>query len=334
MKIYILKRLLVMIPTMLGITVITFAIIRLAPGDPAAMRVGSSVEGTIRDTQLAQAIIEKTRQQFGLDKPVPVQYWLWLKRIATLDFGRSYKDNRPVIERIRERLPITLQLNIISLLLVYLIAIPVGIFSSTHQHTFTDKTTTLVLFVLYSLPSFWVATILILYLGGGDYWHLFPITGIKSLDYDQMSLLGKLLDRLWHLVLPVACLTYAELAFVSRQMRAGMLEVIRQDYIRTARAKGLPERAVVYRHALRNSLIPIVTLLGFLLPELLGGSVIIESIFTIPGMGQLGFEAILYRDYPVVMAISTIAAFLTLVGLLVSDICYALVNPTISLEAQ
>ena len=149
-----------------------------------------------------------------------------------------------------------------------------------------------------------------------------------------MSFFSWLLDRLWHLVLPVLCLTYAGLAYVSRQMRAGMLETIRQDYIRTARAKGLSENVVVFKHALRNSLIPVVTLLGLLLPAMLGGSVIIESIFTINGMGKLGFEAILSRDYPVVMAISTIAAFLTLVGLLISDILYAVVNPTISLEAQ
>jgi len=334
MKTYILKRLLIMIPTMLGITVITFAIIRLAPGDPAAMRVGSSVTGSIGNQQLANEIVEKTRAQFGLDRPIHEQYFLWLRRIATLDFGNSYRDNRPVIDRIKERLPVTLQLNIISIFLVYLIAIPLGIHSSTHQYSLSDKITTTTLFVLYSMPSFWVATILILLLGGGDYWQVFPITGISSLDAEQLPFFEWLLDRIWHLVLPVFCLTYSGLAYVSRQMRAGMLETIRQDYIRTARAKGLSENAVVFKHALRNSLIPIVTLLGFLLPAMLGGSVIIESIFTIPGMGQLGFEAILSRDYPVVMAISTIAAFLTLIGLLLSDICYALVNPTISLEAQ
>lgn len=334
MKTYLLKRLLLMIPTMFGITVVTFAIIRLAPGDPAMMRVGSSLTGSIRDQQLAAAIIERTRREFGLDRPIHEQYWLWLTKIATLDFGRSYRDNRPVMERIWERLPVTLQLNVISIFLVYLLAIPLGIYSSTHQYSLADKVSTTVLFVLYSLPSFWVATILILFLGGGDYWHLFPITGISSLDAEQLPFFEWLLDRLWHLVLPVFCLTYGGLAYVSRQMRAGMLETIRQDYIRTARAKGLSENAVVFKHALRNSLIPIVTLLGFLLPAMLGGSVIIESIFTIPGMGQLGFDAILSRDYPVVMAISTIAAFLTLVGLLLSDICYAIVNPTISLEAQ
>src|SRR3972149_10182532 len=208
------------------------------------------------------------------------------------------------------------------------------IYSATHQYSAPDKVMTVGLFVLYSLPSFWVATILILFLDGGDYWHLFPISGISSLDAEHLARWAWLKDRAWHLVLPVFCLTYGGLAYISRQMRAGMLETIRQDYIRTARAKGLSENAVLYKHALRNSLIPIVTLMADLLPAMLGGSVIIESIFTIPGMGLLGFEAILSRDYPVVMAISTIAAFLTLIGLLLSDICYALVNPTISLEAQ
>ncbi|HWP84372.1 MAG TPA: ABC transporter permease, partial [Terriglobia bacterium] len=165
-----------------------------------------------------------------------------------------------------------------------------------------------------------------------DYWRLFPISGISSLDAEQLPFWAWLKDRVWHLVLPVFCLTYGGLAYISRQMRAGMLETIRQDYIRTARAKGLSEKVVVFKHALRNSLIPIITLMADLLPALLGGSVIIESIFTIPGMGLLGFEAILSRDYPVVMAISTIAAFLTLIGLLLADLCYALVNPTISLE--
>jgi peptide/nickel transport system permease protein len=334
MKTYILKRLLLIFPTIIGISFITFLIVRLAPGDPAAMRLGSAAQGVIRDQQMANEIIEKTRQQFGLDKPIPVQYWMWLKSMATLNFGRSYKDNRPVMDKIWERLPVTLQLNIIALFLTYLLAIPIGIYSATHQYSAPDKAMTVGLFILYSLPSFWVATVLILFVGGGDYWHLFPISGISSLDAENLPFGAWLKDRLWHLVLPVFCLTYGGLAYISRQMRAGMLETIRQDYIRTARAKGLSEKTVVFKHALRNSLIPIVTLMADLLPAMLGGSVIIESIFTIPGMGLLGFEAILSRDYPVVMAISTIAAFLTLLGLLFSDICYALVNPTISLEAQ
>ena len=334
MRTYLLKRTLLMIPTLLGITIITFVIVRLAPGDPAAMRIGSAASGGLVDQQMAKAIIEKTRAEFGLDKPIPVQYAMWVSKIARLDFGRSFKDNRPVMEKILERLPVTLQINIIALVLTYLLAIPLGIFSATHQHTAADKVTSTGLFILYSLPSFWVATVLILFVGGGDYFHWFPISGISALDAEKLPFGAWLKDRVWHLVLPVFCLTYGSLAYVSRQMRAGMLETIRQDYIRTARAKGLSEKVVILRHAFRNSLIPIITLLGFLLPAMLGGSVIIESIFTIPGMGLLGFEAILSRDYPVVMAISTISAFLTLLGLLLSDIAYAVVNPTISLEAQ
>src|SRR3990172_2474590 len=205
MKTYLLKRLLLIIPTILGISLITFAIIRFAPGDPAAMKIGSSVEGSIGDTQVAAEIIEKTRQQFGLDKPIPVQYWMWLRSIVTLNFGRSYKDNRLVMDKIWERLPITIQLNVISLLLIYLLAVPIGIYSSTHQYSLGDKATTLVLFMLYSLPSFWVATILILLLGGGDYWHLFPISGISSINAEQLGAWDWLLDRIWHLVLPVFC---------------------------------------------------------------------------------------------------------------------------------
>ncbi|MEK6710751.1 MAG: M20/M25/M40 family metallo-hydrolase [Nitrospinota bacterium] len=246
MKTYILKRLLLMIPTMFGITVVTFAIIRLAPGDPAMMRVGSSLTGTIRDQQVAAAIIERTRREFGLDRPIHEQYWLWLSKIVTLDFGRSYRDNRPVMDRIwdptvritERRLAVTLQLNILSMLLVYLIAIPLGIYSSTHQYSLADKVSTTFLFVLYSMPSFWVATILILFLGGGDYWHLFPITGISSLDAEQLPFSRWLLDRIWHLALPVFCLTYSGLAYVSRQMRAGMLEAGRASRASGVRLKG------------------------------------------------------------------------------------------------
>jgi peptide/nickel transport system permease protein len=179
-----------------------------------------------------------------------------------------------------------------------------------------------------------VAVLLIMFLGGGDFFDLFPIYGIVSSGMEGASFMARLGDHLWHLVLPVFCLTYGGLAALSRFQRAGMLEVIRQDYIRTARAKGLPEKIVIFKHAFRNSLIPIVTLLGYLIPGMFGGSVIIESIFSIPGMGQLGFEAVLSRDYPVVLAIATISAILTLLGLLVSDLLYVWVDPRISYEAE
>jgi len=333
MKAYLLKRLLQIIPTLLGITFITFVIIQLAPGNPAMLKLQMGKgQAELGNKAFSEQIIKQTKELYGLDKPLPVQYILWVKRIFTLDFGFSYKDHRNVWDKISERLPITIQLNIISIFLVYLIAIPCGIYSSTHEGSFADKILTLGFFFLYSLPSFWVAMLLIMLLGGGDFWDIFPVYGISSIGSETMRLLPWLLDRMWHLALPVVCLTYGGLAYLSRLTRAGMLEVIREDYVRTARAKGLSERVVIFKHAFRNALLPLITLLAFLLPSMFGGSVIIESIFSVPGMGQLGFESVLSRDYPVIMAITAISAFLTLIGLLISDILYAALDPRIKLE--
>ncbi len=330
---YLIRRLLLIIPTFLGITLITFMVIQLSPGNPAAMKLRMGEQGMMGD-EVTREIVEQTKKLYGLDKPIWTRYGIWLKRVVTLDFGTSYKDHRPVIEKIAERLPVTIELNLISIFLVYLIAIPVGVFSAVEQGTIRDKSMTVILFILYSLPNFWVAVLLIMFLGGGDFLDWFPIYGISSPELEGGAFLTRLWDHLWHLVLPVFCLSYGGLAGLSRFMRAGMLEVIRQDYIRTARAKGLPEKLVIFKHAMRNSIIPIITLMGYLLPGMLGGSIIIESIFSIPGMGQLSFEAVLSRDYPVVMAIATISALLTLVGILISDLLYVWADPRITYEAE
>uniref|UniRef100_A0A832A540 ABC transporter permease n=1 Tax=Desulfacinum infernum TaxID=35837 RepID=A0A832A540_9BACT len=332
MRAYLLKRLLQMIPTLLGITFITFCIIQLAPGNPAMLKLQMASQGEMADTAYAKQIIEQTKKLYGLDKPLPVQYALWVKRVFTLDFGTSFKDHRRVLDKIAERLPVTIQINVLSIFLVYLIAIPFGVYSATHPDTLSDRTLTLLFFFLYSLPNFWVAVLLIMLFGGGEFWDVFPVYGISSINAESWPLWRQMLDRLWHLALPVACLTYGGFAYLSRLTRAELLEVIREDYVRTARAKGLSERVVIFKHAFRNALLPIVTLLAFLLPAMFGGSVIIESIFSIPGMGQLGFEAVLSRDYPVIMAITTISALLTLIGLLLSDILYAVLDPRIQLE--
>lgn len=330
MKTYILRRLLIMIPTLFGITLITFVILKLGPSDPAITSMG---QGAMRAGESSQQILDEWRKRHGYDKPVPVQYALWMKKLATLDFGNSIKDQRPVWDKIKERIPITLLLSTIAIFLTYAIAIPIGVYSAIKQYSLGDKITTFALFVLYSIPNFWLAIMLIMYLGGGDYWHVFPVQGLHSDGADQMGALAYLGDAIWHLVLPVTCLTYTGLASLSRYQRSALLEVVRQDYIRTARAKGLAGHVVVAKHAMRNSLIPIVTLLGTLLPQLFGGSVIIESIFGIPGMGRLGFEAILNRDLDVVMALTVVTAVLTMAGLLLSDILYVLVDPRISFEA-
>ncbi len=332
MKGYIVRRLIQVVPTFLGITFITFMIIQLAPGNPILMKLQLTSEGQIADSATTQKIIEETKKLYGLDKPLPVQYLMWIKRVVTFDFGRSYKDHRKVWDKIKERIPATLQLNILSILLIYIIAIPAGVFSAVKADTFVDRVLTLLFFILYSLPSFWVAVMLIMLFGGGEYWDVFPVYGISSIGADSWPFWKWLIDRVWHLVLPVLCLSYGGWAYLSRLMRAELLEVIREDYIRTARAKGLDERVVIMKHALRNALLPIVTLAAYLLPALFGGSVIIESIFSIPGMGQLGFEAVLSRDYPVIMALTTISALLTLAGLLLSDILYAVLDPRIQLK--
>ena len=455
---YFLKRILLILPTLFGISIITFLIIKLAPGDPTAIKMGNQQSGMAADQNLAKQMIEQTREIYGLDKPlllnfaiynyednwaevqnylnagnslsgrdyddiveplkqadevaVPflvglletgestpdettvlleiltikqklsisidmsldrqleyiqnwwhggtdstgvirtaardnyqftrlqvfkkifteAQYPRWLVNMMTLDFGNSIKDNRPVWEHIKESVPVSLKFTLTSFILAYLIAIPLGIYSATNQYTVGDKVTTVILFVLYSLPNFWVATMAIVFFGGGDFFDVFPVSGLHSIGYETMSGWGQFWDLLHHIALPLLIWTYGSFSALSRYMRGSMLEVIRQDYIRTARAKGLSERAVTYKHALRNSLIPIITMLANLLPLAISGSIIIESIFSIPGMGQLSFNAVLSRDYPVIMAVTTISAMLTLFGILLSDLLYALVDPRITFE--
>ena len=334
---YLLRRFLLLIPTFVGVTIISFLIMRLAPGDPAELRAGGGLRGAGEagiSTEKRGAVDEAVAQwraQYGLDKPLPVQYAVWIKNLFTLKFGDSYKDNQPVFDKIRERLPVTIKLNVLSLFLVYIVAVPLGIYSATHSYSLGDQTTTLFAFVLFALPVVWLGTMAIVFLCGGDYYFLFPPGGLTSIDYaPEWPLWQKLKDQIWHLFLPVLMLSYAGFAGLSRYMRSGMLEQLRQDFVQTARAKGLPEGVVIYKHVLRNSLIPMVTILAGILPGLVGGSVIVETIFSIPGLGQLGYEAVLARDFPVVMALFTVSALLTLVGILLSDLLLAVVDPRIA----
>ena len=330
---YILKRLLLMIPTMLGIIVVTFVIVHLAPGDPASLKAQSAADA-ISSEQMSSEIVDQTRALYGLDKPLYVQFGRWLGMVATLNFGNSYRDHRPVIDKIADALPITLTLNILTILIIYMVSIPLGVYTAIRPRGFADRFSALILFILYSLPSFWVAMMLIVIFGSGDYLNWFPITGFVSMSAGTLPWYGWIGNVGWHIVLPVACLTYGGFAFLSRFARTSVLEVIKKDFIRTARAKGLSEWKVVTRHALRNSLIPLITLMGTLLPALLGGSVIIEQIFSIPGMGRLGFESVLARDYPTIMAIATVSAFLTLVSILITDIIYVIVDPRITFDKR
>jgi len=333
---YLLRRLLLMIPTLFGITFITFAIIRLAPGDPVqAASDGPGIEGRSGSDTKRADIVRRAKIELGLLEkdgspiPIPVQYGRWLGRLARLDFGRSFKDQRPVIDKIAAALPVTLTLSLTTILLTYFVAVPIGVFSAVRRNTLPDHVSSTVLFVLYSIPSFLVGTLAILTLGRAG---ILPFVGLHSPGHERLGYLPFLGDFLLHLLLPIACLTYGSFAMLSRFVRSAMLENLGLDYVRTARSKGLPESRVVLRHAFRNSLIPVVTLMANILPTLIGGSVIIESIFTIDGMGYLGFQSVLHRDYPVIMAITTFAAVLTMVGILLSDILYVLVDPRIAYE--
>lgn len=310
---------------------ITFGALQLTPGNPAMLRI-MEMQGRMGSEGVPQEVIERTMAMYGLDKPLWQQYLSWAGRMVRFDFGDSFKDDEPVLTKIGESLPYTIQLNLTSLLLVYIIAIPVGIFSATHSGTFWDRASVVLLFLLYSIPSFWLAMLLIYFLGSGRYFDWFPIYGFNSLGADEFPWWRWFLDRLWHMVLPVLCLTYAEFAAISRYTRADLVEQISQDYVRTARAYGFKERTVILKFAMRNSLITLITLLGTILPLLIAGTVIIEEIFSIPGMGRLLFESILSRDYPTTMGILTISALLTLVGFVLSDILYAITDPRIRLE--
>jgi peptide/nickel transport system permease protein len=308
-----------------------FAISRAAPGDPVSLSMGP---GGQMDAQRAADVRKVRMALYGLDKPIPVQYAIWLKRVVKLDFGDSIKHHRPVIDLIKERLPVTITLNLISIVIIYLISIPLGIFTAVRQGKFSDKVSSIILFMLWSLPSMWVGQMMIGYFCGPTFKNWFPPAGLSSNFADSLPFFPWLGDRLWHLVLPVICLSYSGFAYLTKQVRAGMLDNLRSDYIRTARAKGLDNWTVTFRHAFRNSVIPIITIMASLLPAMIGGSVIIESIFSIPGMGRLAFEAITTRDYNVVMAVATTAGFLDIVGLLLADIAYAIADPRISFESM
>ena len=323
MFIYIIKRMLLMIPILLGITVLSFGIMRLAPGGPAEAQMEFSAKAS------AEAR-ERLRKLYGADQPFYKQYATWLKKFITLDFGEAFADGRKVKDKILERLPITLTINLLSLGLVLLIAIPIGIMSATRQYSFIDRFTTVFVFVGFSTPSFWLALLLIYMLG--VQWGLLPISGIQSLDTSSLTLWGRISDWGWHLILPVFVSAFGGLAGFSRYIRNNMLEVLRQDYIRTAWAKGLPEKIIIYKHALRNALMPVITILGLALPGLIGGSAIMEQVFGIPGMGQLMFQAVLSRDYNLAMGILVPAAFLTMLGNFLADIAYAFTDPRVRLR--
>lgn len=321
MLVYLSKRLLMMLPLLLGITLISFTVIHLAPGEPTDLQ-------TQLNPEVSAELRQRLRAQYDLDQPLLVQYGEWLGRLVRFDFGDSFaQDHRPVADKILERLPVTILINVLSIVAILAVSIPIGILSATRRNSLFDRATTIFVFIGFAAPSFWLALLLMDYFGVRLGW--LPIAGLKSFGHEYLGFWGRLLDSARHLILPVFVSAFGGLAGFSRYMRSNMLEVVRQDYILTARAKGLSESAVIYRHALRNALLPVITILGLSVPGLIGGSVIFETIFAIPGMGKLFYDGVMMRDYPLIMGVLVIGAILTLVGNLLADVGYALADPRI-----
>lgn len=373
MTAYILRRTLLMVPTLVGMTAVVFFIMAAAPGDVAELLI--SAEGEMRPGD-RQARVEYIRQRYGLDDPAPVQYVRWLNKVSpvglfaddpsdavagyglvigaadgerrrrlgvkTPDFGHSFIKNRPVTDILAETLPITLLLNLLSVPLVYLIAMVSGVYAARHRGGRFDLVSGVTMLAMWSVPTIWAGVLLQGFLANESYLAVFPTAGLHDLRAADMRFLpwwsdgrlerGWVLDAAWHLTLPVVCLSYGSFAFMSKLTRSAVLENTHADFVRTARAKGLSERVILWQHTLRNSLLPLITMGAFIIPGMLGGSVVVEYIFGIPGMGKLMIEAINFKDQEVVMAVTLIGGVLTLAAYLVADICYAIADPRVSYE--
>ncbi len=317
---FLLRRLAISLVLLFGISLISFFMITLAPGSPYPW-------GEL-NPKITPQVKEVFRKKFHLDRPLPEQYWLNMRDLFS---GRlkSIKDDRPVLDKIFERLPATVMLNVASIALSLTFGLLLGIYCARHAGKPPDFWASMLAFVFIAVPTFWIANMAII---GLVKWTSVPVLGTQSYGIEFPNFLAATLDRIWHIALPAVVLSLGGIAVQYRNLRASMLETLREDFVRTARAKGLEEDVVFYKHALRNSIRPLITGIGSLLPALIGGAVIVETIFAYPGMGRLGYEAVLERDYPTLLALNFIVAGLVLLGNLFSDILYAVVDPRVRLE--
>jgi microcin C transport system permease protein len=340
---YFLRRLLIIIPTLLGVTLVVFFIINLAPGGPIeqklqqlrfgsgqAMDGGSNSKGHTQG--VSDEVMEALKKQYGFDQPLHMRYLLWLKNLSTLNFGESFTFEEPVIDVITSKFPVSLQCGSASLILSYIISIPLGIIKAVRKGSVFDLTSSFLLFIFYSIPPFMLAILLIVFLSGGSFYEFFPVGGLFSEGYDEMNSLDKILDRIHHFVLPLTCYTIGSFTSLTILMKNSLLEEINKDYIRTARAKGVEEKMIYLKHALKNALIPIVTGLGGFLSVFFAGSLLLETIFQLDGIGLLSYKSVLSRDYNVIMGLVFIQSLLFLIGNIVSDFAYVLVDPRIDFK--
>jgi len=330
---YFLRRLLLVIPTFLGITVAVFLVTQFVPGGPVERRIMQYQMGATASGRSVEALpedaIQQIREYYGFDKPVHERYALWLRNLAHLDLGNSYVYQEPVWDVIKSRFPVSIFLGLTGFLLSYLICIPLGVIKAVKHGSRFDFMSSAVVFLGYSVPGWALGTALLVLFGGGSYWNVFPLGGFRPSDWEFLSLGEKIVAQARHMFLPVVCYMVGSFATLTILTKNSLLENLGQDYVRTAFAKGLDERRVIFVHALRNSLIPLATGLGHVFSLILAGSFLIERVFNIDGMGYLGYTSILQRDYPVALGILVIGSLLLLIGNILSDMIYALVDPRI-----
>lgn len=353
---YIIRRILLMFPTVIGITIVVFTVMSLSPGG-----IGGSLlseEGAMRPEE-REARRRYLNARFGLDQPPPIQYLRWLNKVSPIgfrtnadgslgsfgfkypDLGRSFVRERPVVDMVADALPVTLLLNLLTIPIIYSVAVSSGIYTAARKGSLADVGLGVVYIALWSLPTMWAGVMIVGFLANRDIIQLFPTGGLNDPSEAAMTFLptfsggfqrGWLLDRLWHLVGPVICMTYGGFAFLSKLMRATVLENLSADFVRTARAKGVAEKQILFRHVLRNSILPLITVAAGILPGLLGGSIIIERIFSLNGMGNLAISAIEVRDAEVVLSITLVISIISTFSLLLADLCYAVADPRVSYE--
>lgn len=331
---YILRRLIAMIPTLLGITLTTFVLIQFVPGGPVEaalqrIRSGGASGASKSGLEVTEELRQQLERQYGFDKPAPVRYVLWLKNLSKLDFGSSFSYEMPVLDLILEKMPVTLTLSVFNLFLVYLISVPLGIGKALRNGSRFDTVSSVIVFVFDSIPPFALGILFIVFFCGGSFFDWFPLQGLTSDNWDELSTTGKLFDYLHHAFLPLVCYIIGNFAIITMLMKNSLIEQLSQDYKRTAEAKGLPKKLIIYKHCLRNALIPIATSLGSYIGLFLTGSLLIEEVFGLDGIGRLSYESVIARDYPVVLAIIFIGSIATLAGNLISDVLYVLIDPRI-----
>lgn len=349
---YILRRLLLMIPTFFGITIVCFGIFQIAPGGPvetylAKVRfsgaAGDSGKGSSQSSQGSSAassksvtdeVVAELKKRYNFDKPIHVRYWLWLKDVAQLEFGYSHTKGEPVLDVIASKLPVSVTFGVTSFLLTYLVCIPLGILKAIKDGSRFDAVSSTGLFVAYSIPEFMLGILLIHFFAGGQFVEWFPIQGLTSLDSESWPWWQRLLDAAWHMILPLTCYMIGGFTMMTMLMKNSIIEQIKQDYVRSALARGVTQRTAILKHALRNALLPLATGFGGILTLAFAGSIVIERIFNLDGIGRLSYEASLQRDYPILMASITITAILGLLGQLLSDLLLRVIDPRIDFSKR